>query len=223
MKRFDIGLVGTTKAVFKFFRAPLILTLKSTFVLLPYVKAICGLCILRVLFLTLTGIEPKTIVFSANETWEEETFNCPLQRRSWNGDGYNYTDEQVESIRDFLYLMAEIQLEHFESMESQEDNLPSDNLPVKAGRSVKKWIANWVCGNQEQVESEFDRVRQLACLSSSFSTFCFWKIRFKIALSSRFVESNESCDLLSTNDLWHLIMDNHRPRFSFNSATASVN
>ena len=59
-----------------------------------------------------------------------------------NKDGYNYTDEQMESIRDFPYVMAGIQLEHFESMESQEDNLPSDSFPdVKAGRSEKNGLS----------------------------------------------------------------------------------
>lgn len=39
-----------------------------------------------------------------------------------NKDGYNYTDEQVEQIRDFLYLLADIQYQHFNMTEHEEES-----------------------------------------------------------------------------------------------------
>lgn len=37
-------------------------------------------------------------------------------------NGYNYTDYQVEKLRDFLYILAEIQLQNLTMLEHEESN-----------------------------------------------------------------------------------------------------
>jgi len=53
---------------------------------------------------------------------EIEKLSIAHCKKVLNKNGYNYTDEQVEKIRDFLYILADIELQNLKKIEHEEES-----------------------------------------------------------------------------------------------------
>ncbi len=53
---------------------------------------------------------------------EVEKLSIEYCRKILNKNGFNYTDEQVEKIRDFLYILADIELQNLKKIEHEEES-----------------------------------------------------------------------------------------------------
>lgn len=57
-----------------------------------------------------------------NHQQEKPKLSIGYCKKTLNKKGFNYTDEQVVKIRDFLYLLADIEYQHFKMTEHEERN-----------------------------------------------------------------------------------------------------
>lgn len=53
---------------------------------------------------------------------ETEKLSIEYCQKILRKKGFNYTDEQVEKIRDFLYILADIELQNLKKIEHEEES-----------------------------------------------------------------------------------------------------
>lgn len=53
---------------------------------------------------------------------EIEKLSIAYCRNILNKNGFNYNDQQVEKIRDFLYILADIELQNLKKIEHEEES-----------------------------------------------------------------------------------------------------
>jgi len=59
---------------------------------------------------------------NSTDRFEGKKLSIEYCQRKLKKNGLNFTDEQVEFIRDFLYLLAEIEYEHYKKTSHEESH-----------------------------------------------------------------------------------------------------
>jgi hypothetical protein len=58
------------------------------------------------------------------DRFEEKKLSIEYCQKKLKKNGLNFSDKQVELIRDFLYLLAEIEYEHYKKISHEEESNP---------------------------------------------------------------------------------------------------
>ena len=61
---------------------------------------------------------------NASDRFEEKKFSIEYCQKKLGKKGVNFTGKQVEQIRDFLYLLAEIEYQHYKKISHEEESNP---------------------------------------------------------------------------------------------------
>ena len=69
-------------------------------------------------FHTSSEYKPNTSVL------EEKKLSIDYCRKKLREKGLNFTDKQVQQLRDFLYLLAEIEYQHYKKNSHEEESNP---------------------------------------------------------------------------------------------------
>lgn len=61
---------------------------------------------------------------NSSDRFEEKKLSIKYCQRKLKKKGVNLSDKQVELVRDFLYLLAEIEYEHYKKITHEEESNP---------------------------------------------------------------------------------------------------